>query len=208
MLAVLLIITLCFFFLFGLIIGRGSVPPSAPAALERFIAPSSSPEGEGPEHILPEEDLRFMTNLRSGSATSPGSATPGAAQRPAAPATPTTPPASQTPAQQPAITQPPISQPTAPATPPATSTASDDAKFDFVLRVAAFKNEAPADALRLRLEEAGIRTRLIREKSQNTTWYHVQVLYRGTAQNFQTIRDSMPSFGLKDSILASKTPVP
>ena len=46
-----------------------------------------------------------------------------------------------------------------------TSILADDSNlYDFVIRVAAFKNEEQADALRARLEGAGMRTRLQKKK--------------------------------------------
>lgn len=89
-----------------------------------------------------------------------------------------------------------------------TSILADDSNlYDFVIRVAAFKNEDQADALRARLEGAGMRTRLQREKAQKGTWSFVQVLFRGTEVKMTQLRDTLPSFGLRDSIIVSKTPV-
>ena len=92
----------------------------------------------------------------------------------------------------------------APRTPVATA---DTSRYDFVIRVAAFKLEEQADALRLRLEDAGMRTRLVREKAQLGTWHFVHILYRGTIENMQKIRDGLPRFGVRDSLLISRMPV-
>lgn len=176
MAGVLTVVTLCFFFLFGLIIGRGSVPPPSSPALERLVPPENAASGEeAPERILPEEDLRFMTNLKSD--------TPGQS-------------AAAKPAAEPA-----------PTSKPGAAPSQDKGLYDFVLRVAAFKSEDQADALRAKLEGAGMRTRMVREKAQKGTWYFVQVLYRGTKDNLEAMRGTLSDFGIRDSILASSDPV-
>lgn len=186
MLCMLLLVTLSFFFLFGLIIGRGAVPVTSPAELQQFLHPGPDTAPETPERILPEEDLRFMTNLRvdAQNTTLPeeGLSAGGVSQAPL-------------PAQ---IIETPPASPPAPVSP-------DLNKYDFVLRAAAFKAEDQADALRLKLEDAGMRTKLVREKAQVGTWFHVQILYRGTTENLQVLRDGLADFGIKDSIIASKT---
>ncbi len=206
MLTMLLLLLLSCFFLFGLIIGRGMVPPSSPAELGRLLAPQAETTAEAPstapDAILQEEDLRFMDTLR-GTTTrqAPAHPQPPAARQSAPAATPQVAPQAAAPQSSPNVTQaapPPVAQ-NAPA---------EGSRYDFVLRVAAFKNEEQADDLRLKLEDAGMRTKLVREKRQNTNWYHVQVLYRGSAEEFQALRDDLPRFGLRDAILASKTPVP
>lgn len=188
MLAVLTLVTLCFFFLFGLIIGRGSVPPPPQPELEHLLPQTSATAPEAPEHILPEEELRFMTNLKSDATAAVGD-TSGEQTAPA-PA-----PASQV-------------KPSQAGNPkPAASARQDTGKYDFVLRVAAFKAEEQADALRAKLEGAGMRTRMVKQKAQKGTWHFVQVLYRGTTDNMQALRDTLGELGLKDSIVSSKTPV-
>lgn len=189
MLGVLTLVTLCFFFLFGLIIGRGSVPPPPQPELERLLPQTSTAAPEAPEHILPEEELRFMTNLKSDTTAAVGDAS-GEQTAPASVA------ASQAKPSREAGN----AKPSAPDRP-------DTGKYDFVLRVAAFKAEEQADALRAKLEGAGMRTRMVKQKAQKGTWHFVQVLYRGTTDTMQALRDTLGEIGLKDSIVSSKTPV-
>lgn len=181
MAAVLTLVTLCFFFLFGLIIGRGSVPLTPSPVLERLVPEVDKPgEEKTPEHILPQEDLRFMTNLKKDTPAESGIPAPTEVKAGA----------DGTPA------------PKAQAAP-----SPDPGQYDFVLRVAAFKSEEQADALRASLEGAGMRTRLIKEKAQKGTWYFVQILYRGTRDNMETMRGTLDKFGIRDSIIASVTSV-
>lgn len=58
------LVTLSFFFLFGLIIGKGTVPPSPQAELERIL-PAEENRTEQAQEILPQEELRFMANLKA-----------------------------------------------------------------------------------------------------------------------------------------------
>ena len=182
MAGVLTLVTLCFFFLFGLIIGRGSMPPPPSPALERLIPDEVAVNSEenAPERILPKEDLRFMTDLKN-----------DAPEENALPENTTADPAEE--------------NASAPKTPAAPS--PDKGQYDFVLRVAAFKSEEQADALRAKLEGAGMRTRMTRDKAQKGTWYFVHVLYRGTKDNMEAMRATLVDFGIRDSIVSSTTPV-
>lgn len=182
MAGVLTLVTLCFFFLFGLIIGRGSVPPPPSPALERLVHDEGGGRGEeaAPERILPEEDLRFMTDLKNDQPEENSGSGPATTAKPAGESAP--------PSKTPAAPSP------------------DKGQYDFVLRVAAFKSEDQADALRAKLEGAGMRTRMTREKAQKGTWYFVHVLYRGTKDNMEAMRATLADFGIRDSIVSSTTP--
>jgi hypothetical protein len=39
------------------------------------------------------------------------------------------------------------------------------------------------------------------------TWFFVHILYRGTMEEMQKIRDNLPNFGVRDSLVLSRTPV-
>lgn len=187
--SILLLVTLGFFFLFGLIVGRGSVPPAQAPVLERLTPQAST--AESPEQILSEENLRFMTNLKN-DATAPVEI--GNVNQAVAPKS-TTDRKTETGAAKEASSE-------------STEMAKvDNAKYDFVVRAAAFKSENQADDLRARLEGNGIRTRLVREKAQKGTWYHVQILYRGTDQGLEDLRNSLKKYAIKDTIVASRTAV-
>lgn len=172
------LVTLSFFFLFGLVIGKGTVPPPPQAELERIL-PTEENRAEQAQEILPQEELRFMANLKTDEPSDSREQT-------------ATPPAS-------GHSEPQKNE---------SSVLEDDSNlYDFVIRVAAFKNEEQADALRARLEGAGMRTRLLREKAQKGTWHFVQVLFRGTEVKMNQMRQGLPAFGLRDSIVTSKTPI-
>lgn len=178
MLVVFELVTLSFFFLFGLIIGKGTVPPPPQIELERIL-PAEESRTEQAQEILPQEELRFMANLK---------ADESAAEQ-------------QQPAPASNIERPESSKNAA------SVLADDSSLYDFVIRVAAFKSDEQADALRARLEGAGMRTRLQREKAQKGTWSFVLILFRGTEVKMNQMRETLPSFGIRDSIIVSKTAV-
>lgn len=183
--AVLLVVSLAFFFLFGLIVGSGYAPTVAQPELESLVPnlqaelDSSKLNSEG---ILPPEDLRFMTNLKEQGST-----------------------ASPLPMPETAVKSSPV--PPVPAVKPQPPSTVDSQMYDYMIRAAAFKSEDQADALRAKLEGASLRTKMVTEKAQKGTWYHVQILYRGTAANLQKVLDGLPKYGIKDAIVASKTPL-
>ena len=173
------LVTLSFFFLFGLIVGKGTVPPPQQAELEQIL-PEEVAENSPSQEILPQEALRFMTNLKTDESAE----------------------------EQPQNTQAAATGNGEAQSKKESSFLDDDSNlYDFVIRVAAFKNEEQADALRARLEGAGMRTRLQKEKAQKGTWHFVLVLFRGTEVKMNKLRETFPSFGVRDSILVSKTPV-
>lgn len=188
---ILLLVTLGFFFLFGLIVGRGSVPPAQAPVLER-LNPQTSSSPEHPEQILTEENLRFMTNLKS---DAPPSAEVGnVSQAVDSKASGTAKKGAE-------------GKPDTTGKKEASEIKTDTTKYDFVVRAAAFKSENQADDLRARLEGNGIRTRLVREKAQKGTWYHVQILYRGTEAGVEELRTNLKKYAIKDTIIASKKAV-
>ena len=178
MLVVFELVTLSFFFLFGLIIGKGTVPPPPQAELERIL-PTEENRTERTQEILPQEELRFMANLKADE--------------------------SATERQQPAAA--PNGGRPEPQKSENSVLADDSNLYDFVIRVAAFKSDEQADALRARLEGAGMRTRIKNEKAQKGTWSFVLILFRGTEVKMNQMRETLPGFGLRDSIIVSKTAV-
>ena len=126
--SVLALVLLGFSFLSGVIVGRSSMPLPQALELERLLAdetPAGEGEAEEKEKILPKEELRFMTSLKSDpSGGVLSDAQPQAAS--AAPAVTQEKPKEEKPKQE-------VQKPKEP-------------QFDYVLRVAAFKEQAQAKA--------------------------------------------------------------
>lgn len=76
-------------------------------------------------------------------------------------------------------------------------------RFDYVYQAAAFRGKNDGDALRARLEEKGLRTRL--QKSGKV--YLVQVLLRGSEREAENVRETLRRLGLGKPIRLSKTAV-
>lgn len=186
--SVLALVLLGFSFLSGVIVGRGSMPLPQALELDRLLSEESKEPGENeeaPEKILPKEELRFMTSLKSeqpGSVLSAAGAVPG------------------TVAEVPAKEE-------APVKPKPETQKVREPQFDFVLRVAAFKEPEQAQALRDRLTKDGIKARRTQTKTKRTTWYYVQVLMRGSKADLQVMRSRLDRYGLHDAMVTSEKAV-
>lgn len=76
-------------------------------------------------------------------------------------------------------------------------------RFDYVYQTAAFRDKEDGDALRARLEEKGLRTRL--QKSGKV--YLVLVLLRGSEREAENVRETLRRMGLGKPIRLSKKAV-
>ena len=135
--SVLALVLLGFSFLSGVIVGRSSMPLPQALELDTLLseeAASGEGESEEKEKILPKEELVFMTSLKDDAS---GGVLSAAAERPAA----------QQVAQQKSAQEKPkkeeVQKPKEP-------------QFDYVLRVAAFREQAQAKALYDRLTRDGL----------------------------------------------------
>lgn len=186
--SVLALVMLGFCFLSGVIVGRSSMP--LPQALELDTLLSEEPkesagENQEPEKILPKEELRFMTSLKSDAAggvladaQKDSNAKPAVTQEKAR---------QEKPAQE-------VQKPKEP-------------QFDYVLRVAAFKEAKQAQTLLNTLAKDGLRARRTQTKTSRTTWYYVQVLMRGSKADLQMLRRKLDGYGLHDAMVVSEKAV-
>lgn len=186
--SVLALVMLGFSFLSGVIVGRSSMP--LPQALELDTLLSEEPKaeegaGEEPEKILPKEELRFMTSLKSDAA----GGVLADAEKDAA--------------QSPAVVQ----EKPAPEKPKQEVQTPREPQFDYVLRVAAFKEADQAQALLKKLSKDGLRARRAQAKTRRTTWYYVQVLMRGSKADLQMLRRKLDGYGLHDAMVISEKAV-
>ncbi len=185
--SVLALVMLGFSFLSGVIVGRSSMP--LPQALELDTLLSEEPKAEEgaqeePEKILPKEELKFMTSLKSDAA----GGVLADAEKNSAPAAVT---------QEKAKSEKPKPEVEKPREP----------QFDYVLRVAAFKEAGQAQTLVARLSKDGMRARRTQAKTGRTTWYYVQVLLRGGKADLQVLRRKLDGYGLHDAMLISEKAV-
>ena len=190
--SVLALVMLGFSFLSGVIVGRSSMPLPQALELDRLLAEESSPEegeAEEPEKILPKEELRFMTSLKSdpaGGVLSESGKTTAAAPS-SSPAAVVEKAKQEKPRQE-------VEKPREP-------------QFDYVLRVAAFKEADQAQALLKTLTGDGFKARRTQAKTRRTTWYYVQVLMRGSKADLQVLRRKLDGYGLHDAMVISEKAV-
>lgn len=88
--------------------------------------------------------------------------------------------------------------------PPAVS--ANQPNFDFTFQVATFKENESVDKLRARLEGEGFRTRMDKIQGKNVL-LRVMVLYRGTNEGAQSLRQRLVDMGLGQPIQRGKNPV-
>lgn len=81
-------------------------------------------------------------------------------------------------------------------------------RFDYVYQLAAYKAEAPAKALKAKLEGSGIKVRLDTSTENGVTWYRLNALFRGTPEDTRSLKGALAQHGIDKVILRSKTPAP
>lgn len=193
-----LVVALTFFFVMGILIGRGYRPEAD--------IPQLGPMMPGKEHgaladekqaptVLTPEELEYPDRLK---ATAAQIMDESAAQ-------PDTKSKSTTPKPEPV--KPKAAEPvkieakaveSAPAQ-------SGDPVFDYVYQVASFKQASMAEALSSKLVASGLRTRIQTGEAKGTTWHRVQVLYHGTPASTADMKAVLAKHGIKKPLLKKKT---
>lgn len=175
-----------FAFLFGLIIGKGMTPA---VQKEEPLPLAANIQKEKPALVLPKEELQFMTALK----TEPEKKTAEEIREEEE--------AGKKAAEEKAKAQ---EQAKKEADKKAEALANINKKFDYDIRVAAFRSEAQADELRLKLETDGFRTRKNIKKDTKGNWYFIHVLLIGTEERLKESQERFKKFGVRDSIIESK----
>ena len=189
--SVLSLILLAFSFLCGIIIGRGTMPMPQALELQQLLPEENTEEsrdepGEAMESILPKEELRFMTSLKSDQPAGVLSDQGKTEQRAASGAAVVV---QEKPKPKPEVSE------------------TKEPVVDYVLRVAAFKSADSAQTLKNDLTKAGLRARCTQTKTKRGTWHYVQVLLRGTSADFQRTKSILDDAGLHDFMILSKKTV-
>lgn len=174
-----------FAFLFGLIIGKGMTPTiekAEPEKLEPKVAEQKNVE------VLPKEELQFMTALKQETErkTKEQILAEKKAEEKAL--------AEKKKAEEAKRNQ-------------AQAAVDATKKYDYDIRVAAFRSEEQADKLRVKLESDGFRTKKDVKKDTKGNWYYIHVLLIGTEERLAESRERFKKFGISDSIVESKVEV-
>ncbi len=176
--SLLLVVLLGFSFMAGVATGLSSAPIPQALQLESLFGESTEKSDAGTEEtdqILPKEELRFLTNLKSehttGILSEQGQKAGPSAQKEVQP------------------------DPETPKEP----------QFEFVLRVAAFKAADKAQELVGKLQKEGLKARRTQTATKRGTWYYAQTVLRGSEEDLAHHQASLAALGFRDTMLISKT---
>lgn len=209
---IVLIIGIGWAFVLGVMVGRGYNPEKKVPQLSRWLpeeeqtADKEKKPGNVGE-ILPRaevmrlEDLNYATSLRD----KPGERSKPAPQRNATLRPVQAPSASRGGVIQAGADRPPAAErPAPPAVPQPSSPppTSSQELFDYTFQVATFKDTDAVNALRVRLEGEGYRSRM----DKDGKLYKVMVLMRGNQERAAALQEQMKAMGLGQPIQRGKTP--
>lgn len=178
-----------FAFLFGLIIGKGMTPA---VQKEDPVPLTANMKEENVKPVLPKEELQFMTSLKK--EPEKKTAEQIAAEQEAEKKANEERLKAKAQAQEQADNK-------------AETLANAGKKFDYDIRVAAFRNEAQADDLRVKLESDGFRTKKNVKKDNKGSWFFVHVLMIGTEERLKESQERFKKFGVRDCIVENKVEV-
>ncbi|QJB56377.1 SPOR domain-containing protein [Pseudodesulfovibrio sp. zrk46] len=192
------VLALTFFFIMGILIGRGYRPETDVPQLNE-IMPSKQhgqvAEQPKPEILKPEE-LEYPERLKEKPETMMAETAPAPAPKPVAKPEPKP--------------EPKVEAKPADAEKPETFTPEvnyGEPVFDYVYQVASFKKADMADALSAKLVAAGLRTNISSGDVKGTTWHRVQVLHHGTPASTNDMKAVLAKFGIKKPLLKKKKAV-
>jgi cell division protein FtsN len=206
------ILALTFFFVMGILIGRGYRPETDVPPLGQLMPQSEHGQlGTEPEKptILQAEELDYPERLKASpdkimdthpaeTALKPPAQTPAQIQVQQAQA--------PQPATQPVPAQPIQTQSAPPQAAPATGAdQSGEPVFDYIYQVASFRQKDMAQGLADKLAAAGLRTGVESGEVSGATWHRVQVFHQGTAASTGSMRALLAKFGIDKPLLRKKT---
>lgn len=209
---IVLIIGIGWAFVLGVMVGRGYNPEKKVPQLSRWLPeeeqtadktkPGTVEDTLPKSQIMRLEELNYANSLKSkpGEAPKPApqhSATLRPVQVPSAPQGTQGVVVQAGAAERP--TPQPVQRPQAPQTPPP----APQEIFDYTFQVATFKDTDAVNALRVRLEGEGYRSRMDRDGKL----YKVMVLMRGNQERATALQERMKAMGLGQPIQRGKNPV-
>ncbi|BCS89337.1 SPOR domain-containing protein [Pseudodesulfovibrio sediminis] len=195
-----LVVALTFFFVMGILIGRGYRPEADIPQLEPIMPSkghgSLADEKQAPTVLTPEE-LEYPDRLKASAAqimdeTAAHQDTKSKSVAPEAkPVQPKAVESVKTETRDKPVESAPVQ--------------SGDPVFDYVYQVASFKQASMAESLSSKLVASGLRTRIQTGQAKGTTWHRVQVLYHGTPASTADMKAVLAKHGIKKPLLKKKT---
>lgn len=195
-----LVLALTFFFVMGILIGRGYRPEADMPKLAEMMPTKEhgqiiTEEPQKPEVLKPEE-LDYAERLATPPKQVMNESEPATIkeelQKPVAKPQPK---AEQEPAPKPAPR---------PATPETAQATPGEPVYDYVYQVASFRKEDMAKALSAKLYNAGLRTVIETGEAKGDTWHRVQVLHHGTAASTAGMKEILAANGIGKPLLRKK----
>lgn len=195
------VLALTFFFVMGILIGRGYRPETDVPRLAEIMPAkehgelTTSMEQPKPEILKPEE-LEYPERLKA-SPEKVMESEKVAEDEPKAESEPAT---EAKPEQQAEAPQPEPKPEPAPAQ-------TGEPVYDYIYQAASFKQGTMARALTDKLTAAGLRTDIQASDVNGTTWHRVMILHQGTPSSTNDMKAVLARFGIKKPLLRKKTPV-
>jgi cell division septation protein DedD len=191
------VLALTFFFVMGILIGRGYRPEADVPPLKEIMPGSEHgrlAEEAKPPKVLTLEELDYQDRLKA----SPQQMldTPPEEAK-SAPKPEVKPKPKPEPEPAAASAEPETFKPT-PARP-------GEAVYDYVYQVASFRKADMARALSDKLAGAGLNARVESGEAKGSTWHRVQVLYHGTPASTSEMKAVLARFGIGKPLLKKKT---
>ena len=193
------ILALSFFFVMGILIGRGYRPESDVPQLGEIMPTKEhgqlTEEPRKPEILKPEE-LGYPDRLKA--EPEKVMEQPEAKPEPAA-----------KPEAKPEVKPEPAKAKAPEIKPEAFKPADDSGEevFDYVYQVASFRKAEMAEALSDKLVAAGLRTAIASGDVNGSTWHRVQVLHHGRPASTAGMKEVLAQFGIERPLLKSKKPL-
>lgn len=189
------VVALTFFFVLGILIGRGYRPEADVPQLAR-IMPSKvhgQVQAVAPEQpeVLKAEELDYPEQLAK-APQQPLAPKPKAQPEPKAASRPAPKPEAEAKALPAAKAQ--TEQPGAPV-------------YAYVYQAASFRKLDMAEKLRKQLAAAGLNSQIQSAEAKGTTWYRVNVLHTGTEASTSTMKAALAQFKIRKPLLRGKTQV-
>jgi len=189
------VLALTFFFVMGILIGRGYRPEADVPQLNGFMPNKQHgqlAESQSKPEILKAVELDYPERLKEKPEDVMVQTKPEA--KPVVKPKPKAEVAKPEAAEKPEVFEP-------------TPAKSGEPVFDYTYQAASFKKGDMADALSAKLVNAGLRTNIVAGDVKGTTWHRVYVLHHGTAPSTAEMKAVLAKFGIKKPLLRKKTAV-
>lgn len=225
---------LVWFFIFGVIVGRGYWPEEAVPQLTRIMpqgeAGQQAADSEG--EVLRPEDLKFYEDLKQGETRGYEPAPPApktvqapkkapaqavqealasakqqAGQEQLAPAAAST--AAAQPAPKPQVKTTPAPAPKAAPKAQAAADQPDDPEdrvYDYIYQTASFRDYAMAEDFRRQLSARGVKAQIEAITVKGTAWHRVLAHFTGTPVETRELKATLGELGVDKPLLKSKKP--